>query len=165
MNKYTLEVYLEDLYFASQNQECPISAEKWQLWAETWLNSLDVDLEADSYEMSLVLTDDEEIKHLNHQFRHQNKPTDVLAFAALETDFPTPDMGLIDAIPLGDVIISVETAQKQAESQQHSLDFELVWLAVHGFLHLLGWDHPDDESLATMLEQQRILLTKVNLIP
>lgn len=164
MNKYNLEVYLEDLYFSSKNQECPISIEKWQLWAETWLNSLDVDLDADSYEMSLVLTDDQEIKQLNHQFRHQNKPTDVLAFAALETDFPNVDIGLIDAIPLGDVIISVETAQKQAESQQHSLDFELVWLAVHGFLHLLGWDHPDDESLAIMLEQQRILLKKNNLV-
>jgi probable rRNA maturation factor len=163
MIKYFVDVYIEDLYFSEQNQECPISILQWQSWANTWLNLLETDLEINkNYEFSLILCDDDYIQQLNAEFRHQNKPTDVLAFAALETDFPTPD--LIDSISLGDIIISVETAQKQADEQQHSLDFELAWLAVHGFLHLLGWDHPDEKSLNEMLEMQKILLKEINII-
>jgi probable rRNA maturation factor len=163
MTKYFVDVYLEDLYFQPKNQKPPISEATWQSWVETWLNYLENDLEPlRKYEFSLILTDDQDIQQFNHQFRHQNKATDVLAFAALEADFPLPDS--IDSIPLGDVIISVETAQRQATTQQHSLTFELAWLAVHGFLHLLGWNHPDQESLAKMLETQKLLLKQISVI-
>ncbi len=162
MTKYFVDVYLEDLYFNANNQESPISETKWQLWVETWLNFLEIDLEPKIYELSLLLTDDKYIQQLNHQFRDKNKATDVLAFPALEVDFP--DLDLIDSIPLGDVIISVETAQRQAEAENHSLTVELAWLAVHGFLHLLGWDHPDEQSLAEMLEKQRLLLKQISII-
>jgi probable rRNA maturation factor len=55
----------------------------------------------------------------------------------------------------------VETANRQAAERNHTLTEELVWLAAHGLLHLLGWDHPDEESLRTMLEQQNRLLQAI----
>jgi probable rRNA maturation factor len=64
---------------------------------------------------------------------------------------------------LGDVVISVETAQRQATQLGHSLQQELAWLASHALLHLLGWDHPDKASMLCMLKQQETLLQAVGL--
>ncbi len=158
---YNLELYLEDSFFADNKQISPIEAEDWQVYLEKWLNSLDLDLDSEKvHEVTLLLTNDEEIKNFNAQFRDKNQATDVLSFASLETDFPDVDF---DTVTLGDIIISVETAQKQARSQNHSLQVELLWLASHGFLHLLGWDHPDDESLKEMLIRQKLLLQTINI--
>jgi probable rRNA maturation factor len=120
---------------------------------------------ASAYELTLRLTEDREIQVLNAQYRHKNKPTDVLAFAALEVNSPQlpPEIQLSMPLYLGDVVISVETAYRQAQQQGHSLQTELAWLATHGLLHLLGWDHPDEESLRGMLNQQEILLETVEL--
>ncbi len=69
-----------------------ISVETWEVWFQTWLELLQPDLSPiQAYELSLRLTDDREIQSLNHQYRHQNKPTDVLAFAALEAESPSSD--------------------------------------------------------------------------
>ncbi len=157
MNLYQIDVYIDDSYFIKKNEPSAIEEDKWRSWFEKWLSLVDHNLDSEKeYEISLILTDDQEIQQLNYQFRRQNQPTDVLAFAALEDEFPTSDT--VDSIPLGDIIISVETAKKQAQSQQHSLQVELAWLASHGFLHLLGWDHPDDQSLIAMLTEQQKLL-------
>jgi probable rRNA maturation factor len=139
----------------------------WQQWFECWLNLLSPTLSpAHSYELSLRLTDDAEIQQLNAQYRQQNRPTDVLSFAALEVDTPqSPDLLSSQPLYLGDLIISVETAIRQADRQGHPLITELAWLSVHGLLHLLGWDHPDDQSLARMLAQQDQLLAAVALPP
>lgn len=161
--KYQLDLYVEDLFFDKNHQKSPINESQWQKWFEKWLNLLDIDLDEDkTYEISLLLTDDNEIKSLNAQFRHKNQPTDVLTFAALEADFPDNDF--MDSVTLGDILISIETAQKQAQLQQHSLKIELAWLASHGFLHLLGWDHPDDDSLREMLTKQEFLLNSIALV-
>jgi probable rRNA maturation factor len=61
-------------------------------------------------------------------------------------------------LELGDIVISVQTAARQAPEHGHSLERELLFLASHGLLHLLGWDHPDDTSLAAMLSRQEQLL-------
>lgn len=159
----SLEVFFEDLFFDNHTEKCPILEENWQHWYQQWFNLLNPDIpKNDYYELSLRLTNDQEIKILNGQFRNKNEATDVLSFASLENE--TPKYELEEPIYLGDIIISVETAKKQAQKQQHSLKIELSWLACHGFLHLLGWDHPDDQSLAKMLQQQEILLGKVNII-
>jgi probable rRNA maturation factor len=133
----------------------------WQLWLTQWLKALDPQLSPiDRYEVSLVFTDDMGIADLNATYRQIDQPTDVLAFAALEDDLPGAAL-MHQSIPvyLGDVIISVETAVRQRSELGHSLKQELRWLAVHGFLHLLGWDHPDDERLEAMLAEQHRLLT------
>lgn len=87
-------------------------------------------------ELSIVLTGDDQIKKLNHQWRKKNKPTDVLAFALREGEF-----GALSGDLLGDVVISVPTARRQAEEAGRPLVAEVTMLLAHGLLHLLGWDH------------------------
>ncbi len=143
----------------------PISPQTWQQWFQQWLDCLSADLPpAPCYELSLCLTSDLGIQALNAQYRHLDQPTDVLAFATLEVNCPQPpELLQTQALYLGDIIISVETADRQAQQQQHSLTTELAWLAAHGCLHLLGWDHPDQDSLNRMIDQQLSLLQTVKL--
>lgn len=157
-----VEVSVQDI-FAASYQESVISAETWQEWFEKWLEILKSELPlADAYEVSLRLVDDAEIQGLNAQYRNKNQPTDVLAFAALEVEIPQSEEMLLHLpLYLGDIIISVETAARQAQQQGHSLQTELAWLAAHGLLHLLGWDHPDEDSLTQMLSMQATLLGAV----
>ncbi len=147
----------------SETYDCP-----WQNWITQWMAVLEPanrEGEAlhpdDRYELSLRLTDDQEVRNLNREFRSKDQPTDVLSFAAMEVDCPQlPDE---EPLGLGDIIISVETAARQAEIQGHSIEIELIWLASHGLLHLLGWDHPDEPSLMEMLNQQRELLQTIGI--
>jgi probable rRNA maturation factor len=141
-----------------------IESMNWQSWFQTWLSQLSVDLpKANAYELTLRLTSDSEIQILNAQYRDRSVPTDVLAFATLELDIPqfSNPVVLTEPLYIGDIVISVETAWKQAQEQNHSLKKELIWLASHGFLHLLGWDHPDDPSLLLMLAQQERLIQSI----
>ena len=139
-----------------------ITTQDWQEWFQVWLAHLQQD---SNYEIALRLTDDDEIQKLNAQYRHQDRPTDVLAFAALEADIPElpPDLAGVEPIYLGDIVISATTAAIQAQERDHSHQYELVWLAAHGLLHLLGWDHPDEPSLERMLEQQDVLLSLIDI--
>ncbi|PSF37700.1 rRNA maturation RNase YbeY [Aphanothece hegewaldii CCALA 016] len=160
-----IEINVQDDYYTESS--CPITPQTWQNWIQEWFNILSPTIQkANNYEISLLLTDDTGIQELNAQYRQKDQPTDVLAFAILETDFPLPsEIFLTEALYLGDIIISVETANRQAQQHGYSLKQELAWLAAHGFLHLLGWDHPDEEHLLLMLSQQETLLSKVGLLP
>ncbi|MEC4985252.1 MAG: rRNA maturation RNase YbeY [Oscillatoria sp. PMC 1068.18] len=144
-----------------------INERQCQEWLQKWLAKSSNQLPAaKSYELSLRLSSDREIQQLNAQYRQKNQPTDVLAFAALEVNFPQASAAELAGEPLylGDIIISVETAQKQAQQQKHSLETEIAWLASHGLLHLLGWDHPDETSLDKMLTEQKKLLEIVGIV-
>ncbi|WP_017315491.1 rRNA maturation RNase YbeY [Mastigocladopsis repens] len=167
-----VELYVEDCYHelsqpkvVNRETDTQIAAETWKNWFEHWLEILHPSIPpAPSYEVGLRLTNDDEVRTLNTQYRHQNKSTDVLSFAALEVDFPQlAEMYTEEPLYLGDIVISVETAQRQAQEQDHSLPTELAWLAAHGLLHLLGWDHPEEESLERMLKQQVILLKAIGI--
>lgn len=94
------------------------------------------------YEASLRLVDDAEIHALNRDYRGKNKPTDVLAFAQREGP-----AGALHPELLGDVVISIDTARRQAK---RGLYRELLHLASHGLCHLLGYDHRDDDEERTM---------------
>lgn len=149
---------------ASHQYSDQIAVETWETWFKRWLEILQPNIPpAQGYELSLRLTDDQEIQALNSQYREQNKPTDVLAFAALELDCPQPVEMRSLPLYLGDIVISVNTALRQAQQQGHTLKTELAWLATHGLLHLLGWDHPDEDSLTQMLNQQYILLQLIGI--
>lgn len=90
-------------------------------------------------ELSVVLCDDATIHALNRDYRHKDKPTDVLAFAMREgegAEYAHAAHGV-----LGDVIISLDTAARQAHAHARSLDAEVTMLLAHGLLHLLGFDH------------------------
>ncbi len=113
--------------------------------------------------VDIVLTDDEEIRELNASYRAQDKPTDVLSFA-LFADSVEPRSLPGGEIPLGEVIISVETAKKQADENKIGLGEETRFLLCHGILHLLGFTHPDEESLEVLLQiQNEVLLAIKNL--
>lgn len=149
-----------DLYVEQPDRPDLPTVAQWQTWGERWLTHLEDYLpEAIAYEMTLRFTDDGEIRQLNAQYRHQNRPTDVLSFATLE-DEHTP-ISETEPLYLGDIIISLETAQRQAPGGD--LRLELQWLTCHGLLHLLGWDHPDDASLNAMIAEQQDLLGLENL--
>ena len=169
-----LEVNVQDYFFTNSRSTatgdeqfpCSILSSTWEDWFEQWLESLKPSLpECSSYELTLRLTGDQEIQQLNAQYRHKNQPTDVLAFAALELNSPQVPAQIQVSMPLylGDIVISVDTAYRQAQQQGHSLETELAWLATHGLLHLLGWDHPDEASLVEMLDRQETLLKIVDL--
>ena len=108
-------------------------------------------------EVSVVLADDEYIHQLNHQYRGKDCPTDVLSFALNEGEEPEIIDGP-EVVLLGDIIISLETAARQAEEYGHSLERELAYLTVHGILHLLGYDHMlEDEKKEMRQEEEQIL--------
>ena len=106
---------------------------------------------AEAREVSVLLTDDREIHALNREYRHKDKPTDVLAFALDEAEGGDLDPSL------GDVVISVERARAQATSRRVSLDAELELLAVHGTLHLLGYDHDVPDRARVMRNRTRAI--------
>jgi len=153
-------------------------AEPWHHRLSHWLSALapelPANLQAPAYSLGLSLVGDAEIAALNADWRGKPGPTDVLAFAAQDDDLdgappmPLPpglfddDDGDSDDAPepleLGDIVISLDTAARQADEHGHSLERELLFLASHGLLHLLGWDHPDEAALAAMLSRQERLL-------
>ncbi|MFN5516338.1 MAG: rRNA maturation RNase YbeY [Cyanobacteriota bacterium] len=154
-----LQVQGSDPLFLNQ-----IAPRLWQEWGQIWLGSLREHLPpAAGYELTLRLTDDEEMASLNAQFRHKAQTTDVLAFAALEGNQPA--LPETEPLYLGDIVISVPQAQRQAQERGHDLSYELAWLAAHGLLHLLGWDHPDEARLTAMLTRQECLLAQIGLVP
>ena len=147
-------------------------AEPWHGLISSWLaaltNELPEALQAPAYSLGLSLVGDGEIAALNGDWRQKPEPTDVLAFAAQDEGLeqapamPMPAWsdghGEGEPLELGDIVISLETAARQAGEHGHSLERELLFLASHGLLHLLGWDHPDEASLAAMLARQEQLL-------
>ena len=108
----------------------------------------------EDYEVSILLTDDSRMTELNREYRGMNTPTDVLAFAMCEGE----DNKIITPNILGDVVISWETAERQAITEKHSLEDEVAFLTVHGVLHLLGYDHQTEKEAAVMFEKQNIIL-------
>ena len=127
----------------------------------------------DEGEVDLTFVNNERIHELNLEYRGIDRPTDVLSFAMNETGEDEPEIIYTAAedeeqeeVPyvLGDIIISVTRAQEQALEYGHSLERELGFLFVHGFLHLLGYDHQDSDSEAEMMSKQENVLAQVGLI-
>ena len=137
-------------------------------------------------ELDLSIVSNEEIQVLNRDYRGLDKPTDVLSFALTEVsseydvdfahldlteeaeeteDLEETEFQDEEAIPqhLGDIIISYPRAQEQAQDYGHSLDRELAFLAVHGFLHLNGYDHQTEEEAQEMFKIQEEVLTTYGL--
>jgi len=112
-------------------------------------------------ELSVALVTDEQIRELNKTFRHKNKPTDVLAFpmTALDGTSLGDVVGASTLLLLGDVVVSIDTARRQAARRRRSLLHELTMLLAHGVLHLLGYQHGSDAEERTMTLRTRELET------
>lgn len=120
-------------------------------------------VEADS-EVSISFVDNDEIQEINRNYRQKDEPTDVISFAMQEEGegemkILNEDMPLM----LGDIIISVDKAKEQAEDYGHALEREFGFLALHGFLHLLGYDHMNDEDEKVMFNRQEEILHEFGL--
>ena len=121
-------IYLQ----TNESLSLPIDTEILEQAAQETLRHQSAPAEA---ELTLVLTDDEQLRQLNHEFLGVDAPTDVLSFPSSELD---PDTG---SIYLGDVVISLPHALAQADAGGHPIADELQLLVVHGILHLVGYDH------------------------
>ena len=120
--------------------------------------------------VSINFVSDEEIQRLNREFRNIDKVTDVLSFPNLNK---TPNEKLkkfrkladfdTNLLFLGDIVISKKVAKKQAREYEHSLKREVCFLALHGFLHLLGFDHIKEEDEKIMIKLQSKILSEVSL--
>src|ERR1700726_4100069 len=112
-------------------------------------------------ELAVMLTDDDGIRTLNSNWRGIDKPTNVLSFPALP---PTGPGGPDDAPRmLGDIAIAYETTRKEADDEQKPFDHHLSHLAVHGFLHLIGYDHENDDDAETMEALEREILSQLGM--
>ncbi|TCT27014.1 putative rRNA maturation factor [Melghiribacillus thermohalophilus] len=115
-------------------------------------------------EISITFVDNREIQVINRNYRQKDQPTDVISFAMQEQG--EGEVAIIgDEIPLllGDIVISIDKAKEQAEDYGHSLERELGFLAVHGFLHLLGYDHQTQEQEQKMFQRQEEILNEFGL--
>lgn len=124
-------------------------------------------------EVSVVLTNNEEIRQINQEFRNIDSPTDVLSFPAVDyeeagefdwleeaDEYFHPETG---ELILGDIVISVDKALLQAEEYGHSIERELAFLTAHSMFHLFGYDHMTDEERVDMEQKQRDVLDKLGI--
>jgi probable rRNA maturation factor len=119
------------------------------------------DADVGEAELAVMLTDDTGIRTLNSNWRGIDKPTNVLSFPALQ---PTGAGGPDDAPRmLGDVAIAYETTRKEADDEQKPFDHHLSHLAVHGFLHLIGYDHENDDDAETMETLEAEILAQLGI--
>jgi probable rRNA maturation factor len=108
--------------------------------------------------IDILLTDDAEMRELNRDWRGQDKPTNVLSFAALDDDeSPLPPEPV--PVPLGDIAVAFETVEREAKEQKKAFADHLAHMIVHGVLHLLGYDHQDEAEASVMERLERTVLT------
>ncbi|MHC2434413.1 putative rRNA maturation factor [Bradyrhizobium sp. USDA 4451] len=112
-------------------------------------------------ELAVMLTDDASIRTLNANWRSIDKPTNVLSFPALQPEGP----GGPDDAPrmLGDIAIAYQTTRREADEEQKPFDHHLSHLAVHGFLHLIGYDHENDDDAEDMEALEREILSSLGI--
>lgn len=119
-------------------------------------NTLDITKE---YSVSLIFTDAKEIHEINRSYRNIDRPTDVISFAMMdsENDYEMPE----GENELGDIFISIDAVREQAESYGHSVRREVCFLFTHGLLHLLGYDHMNEEDEKVMFQIQDVIIDEI----
>ena len=112
--------------------------------------------------LSVILTTPNQIQEMNNTYRKINKATDVLSFPMFEKDEIPNIISEIEE-PLGDIVISIEKVKEQAEEYGHSFERELAYMVVHGFYHLMGYDHIELVDRTEMRAKEEIILNKLNI--
>ena len=114
-------------------------------------------------ELSVVITDNENIRQINNEFRDKDMPTDVLSFPGYESEDINEVKQSDDLMVIGDIIISKEKVVEQAKEYGNTFEREFAYLLVHGILHLLGYDHMEDDEKAVMRVEEERILSELNL--
>ena len=173
LNSYKLEIDLAFVAFPVQDIDisCDIqninllkSSNLWSKEIANWIMFIQSNADykcpkivrnTSKFSLGLELTNDKKISDLNHAWLGNSKSTDVLSFPIIDENSFVASSEFLE---LGDIVISIPTAIKQARENNIELYRELRWLTTHGLLHLLGWDHCDEESLNKMLLTQEQLI-------
>ena len=115
--------------------------------------------------INIILTDPENIRKINKEYRNIDKATDVLSFPMFEKEEieKMKEDGKEIEEPLGDIVISIQRVREQAEEYGHSFERELSYMLIHGFYHLMGYDHMNDKDKKQMREKEEIVLDKLNI--
>ena len=114
------------------------------------------DFDKNEYYLSLLITTNAQIQETNREYRQKDDPTDVISFAYNETEnFGTVNM-------LGDIVISIERVKEQSSEYGHSDEREFYYVLCHGILHLLGYDHIEEEDRVIMRKREEEILSKFN---
>lgn len=113
----------------------------------------------DNIEFNVIIVDNEYIHNLNKEYRHIDRPTDVITFALEDYE----DVKYDGFRLLGDIYISLDKAKEQAIEYNHSFKREICFLAVHGFLHLLGYDHMEKQEEKIMFDKQEVILNEAGI--
>ncbi len=148
------------IYFENAQELIPLTYKLKLLTRRAVIATLEHEQYHNPCEVSITYTDNESIHALNLQYREVDKPTDVLSFPLMdfsgESEEPVADEPVVS---LGDIVISLERAQEQAEEYGHSFEREVAFLTVHSMLHLLGYDHEtgDEEDLDMRARQSAIM--------
>lgn len=114
--------------------------------------------------ISIILTNPENIRKLNKEYRNIDKETDVLSFPMFEKNEIDSLKNLNHEEALGDIVVSIEKVASQAEEYGHSFERELAYMVVHGFYHLMGEDHIKEEDKKVMREKEEVVLNKLNIL-
>jgi probable rRNA maturation factor len=109
-------------------------------------------------ELAIVLSDDSAIRALNRDWRGENAPTNVLSFPA-----PAPCRTAGASLHIGDIVIAYRTTTREAKAEGKPFNHHLAHLAVHGFLHLLGYDHDNDRKARVMERLERTILARIGI--
>ena len=117
-------------------------------------------IDVDRTEISVTLVDMEEIHQLNRDYREVDSPTDVLSFPQFDDLNDLPEEG---EIALGDVVICKDKAEEQAQEFGHSFEREIIYLFVHSVLHLLGYDHMDEDEKKIMRRQEEAVMEQLGI--
>ena len=110
--------------------------------------------------VNIILTNPKNIQELNKQYRNIDKPTDVLSFPMFEKE-ELDNLNNENYYILGDIVISVEKVKEQAIEYEHSFERELSYMVVHGFCHLLGYDHIKEDDKKIMRKKEEEILAKI----
>ena len=155
-NMFNIDLCINDSIW---NKELKSLENKIPIIVDHIMNKLDLTIQNSNIELSINLTNDDEIQKLNLKYLNKNKPTNVLSFPAQNFDINN----ISHIFSLGDIVISYETLEKECIEQKVSFHNHFVHLLTHGFLHLLGFDHINDEEAEQMENLEIAILAQLGI--
>ncbi|HHV71161.1 MAG TPA: rRNA maturation RNase YbeY [Clostridia bacterium] len=150
-----------EVLISNEQEKIEISEDLKQLIKQVVEETLALEQVDKPVEVSIALVDNDEIRQLNKKYRQIDSATDVLSFPFIEDWRKWEPQPYEEKMVLGDIIISLEKAVEQAENYGHSLERELAFLTVHGVLHLLGYDHKEEEERKLMRGKEELVLSSL----